>query len=93
MARFNDIHRSALNAAAGRLRLGELWNVELREPLQFVGPDTAPADAFVTVVSFVAARNGRLEPAGTKDREIIADWEKRHRDTPDDQFGLPGGLF
>lgn len=92
MANFDDVHRRDLHAADGRLHLGEVWQIALREPL---GAPTAaaPRDLFVTVVQFVAMRDGKLEPATESDRFQISEWKRRHRDTPLDWFWLPAGLL
>jgi hypothetical protein len=44
------------------------------------------------VVRFRANHGGTLEPATADDRREIYEWNKRHRDTPLDWFGLPEGL-
>jgi hypothetical protein len=94
MARFDEIHRRELHAADGRIREGETWRIALREPLEFaaLGPGTIPPDACVKIVQFVASGRGSLEPASMADRELIADWKRRHRDTPPEWFSLPDGL-
>lgn len=91
MARFEDVHRAWLTPDRG-LRLGEPWNVALREPMAAVSnfPETAGPD--IKVVQFIAVRTGALKPATLADRALIADWERRHRETPDDWFGLPAAL-
>lgn len=95
MASFDDVHRRDLRAADGRLRLGEPWMVALREPLEFasLGPDAIAEDATVSFVCFVAEHGGRLKPASDRDRAIIADWKRRHRETPLEWFGLPDVCF
>lgn len=93
MASFDDVHRNELRAANGKLRLGEGWRIALREPLEFASLGPEPVDASVTVIQFVAVEGGKLKPATDADRDLLADWKKRHRETPPDWFGLPEGLL
>jgi hypothetical protein len=88
---FYDVHRDAINKADGRVRRGEIWNVVMREPHPIVGKptDAMPAISF-TILMFRATPDGRLEPARDFDRSEIDEWNKRHRNTDPESFGLPG---
>jgi len=92
MADFYDVHQKQLNAAEGRIRVGEIWSISLREPLGDV-TSKPNYDEQVTIVGFRATKDGALEPACPVDHDSIADWKKRHRDTPLESFGLPSGLL
>lgn len=92
MADFEDIHRAALNAADGRLRVGEHWRLEIRQPLEIIKLGPGAVDGRATVVTFVAVAGGKLKPASPEDAAIVDDWKKRHRATPPDWFGLPSGI-
>ena len=92
MATFDEVHRKDLRAADGRLRIGEMWRVAVREPLEAVSLAGAIADARVTIVQFVATSDGKLEPATKDDHAILEDWKRRHRDTPIGRFELPAEL-
>jgi hypothetical protein len=93
MASFDEVHRKDLHAADGRLRLGELWRIALREPLELAKLKPGAHDARVIVVQFVAMPGGKLEPATKDDRAILADWKERHLNTPPSWFGLPEGML
>lgn len=92
MANFEDVHRKQLYAADRKIRKGEIWSIYLREPLGKVA-DGPNVNELITIVGFIATANGRLEPAHALDRASIAEWKKRHRDTPLSHFGLPEGLL
>jgi len=93
MARFIEVHRSAIDAADRRLSIGEIWNVAVREPLEFTASPVDWSKATTRIVRFKATRDGKLRPATIEDQKIIADWENRHRGTPLDRFGLPQGVM
>lgn len=94
MADFYEVHGKAIDAHGGRLHLGDIWNVQIREPLATPMPLTdQPGDLIAKVVRFRAERDGRLRPATVDDRREIYEWNKRHRETPLDWFGLPAGLL
>lgn len=90
MVDFYEVHSKAINAAKGRLRLGETWNVALREPLPLVSAaPMAMGNGTLTVVRFRALPDGRLEPCEPRDKHEITEWNARHKHTPRESFCLP----
>lgn len=94
MADFYEVHRDALNAAKGRLRVGEQWSIALREPAVFVNwkDGISPSDTMITVVKFIACAGGILKPSTELDLAAIANWKRKYRETPSESFGLPAAL-
>jgi hypothetical protein len=92
MADFYEVHGKSIEKAKGRVR--EIWNVAVREPLPMpIAPTAAFPGVSVTIVMFRAMPNGLLEPARDFDRNEISEWNRRHRNTPLESFGLPAGLL
>lgn len=86
MADFYEIHRVAINKANGRIRSGDGWNVALIEPLPLITLKPSNIIPTVKYVTFRAMPDGRLEPAGVGDRQTIAEWQERYRNTPAESF-------
>jgi hypothetical protein len=93
MVDFYTVHRTAIDKAYGRIRVGEIWNVAIREPLPMIGsPTDSTPGVSVTILMFRAMPDGRLEPARDFDRREISEWNERHRNTLPESFQLPAGL-
>lgn len=90
MADFYAVHRKQLEAADGRLRRGEAWNVALREPLEICKEPSQHTT--LKIVRFIIC-DGELKPATELDLREIADWNRRHKKTPHEWFGLPSALI
>lgn len=90
MARFYDIHAKAIERAVNvnPLRMGECFRVIMWEPLPPV-LDRAPESDTATIITFRCLPNGQFEPASPADAAAIADFDKRHRDTPNNSWELP----
>lgn len=90
MAEFDEVHGKYIDQAKGKVRLGECWTIQLREPLTVT--DAPDANGLVRLVRFIAHQDGTMKPATELDLAEIQDWKRRHRRTPSDWFGLPRGL-
>jgi hypothetical protein len=93
MADFYEVHRKAIEVAAGKIRRGEYWTVPMIEPLSPVTlrPPTTVGTMLKTV-RFIAAPDGTMKAATELDLSDIADWQRRHHNTPRESFGLPAIL-
>jgi hypothetical protein len=93
MAMFDRVHWSRMQPRHA-LRPGEMWTLAVREPLP-LPYEPASATATVTVVQLLAVRlpdGGTVMRPTPQSEKVIADWNARHRDTPEEAFGLPVGL-
>lgn len=89
MVDFYDVHGKAIEAAKGRIRSGEMWNVAMREPLPMPKMAGEICDLTATVIRFRAMSNGCMGPATPRDQHEISEWNARHRHTSRESFQLP----
>ncbi len=84
MADFSTVHQAALREARLSFdrRDSDQWSIVLREPIG------GPFDPVPESVSFVTLRmvRGKLHPANQVSADLIADWCKRHAETPNEAF-------
>jgi hypothetical protein len=92
MAEFYSIHRRDIERAQLMTHYRGCFRVWVQEPQPppLMEPPAEPIAETITIVTFVVSSDGRTySPAGEVDRKIIADWNERHRETPDSAWSLP----
>ncbi len=89
MANFYDVHRMSIERDFNMVRhTGAIFNIYVEEPMP-PPTEVAPVDDVVFIVAFRILPGGRYEPVSIADRNVIADWNERHKKTPESAWDLP----
>lgn len=89
MAEFYRIHKKAIERAFNGVRVGDYFRITAWEPLAPPISGEAPKDDTVTILTFRRTTDGNYTPASDADRNAIAEWTARHKDTPAEAWELP----
>jgi hypothetical protein len=91
MASFSEIHRKDIEEYLYNhvCSPGQIFFIYMKEPLvPYYKSSKYTETVLVTVISFLCLPHGRYQLAYDEDREALADWEERHKETPAEAWGL-----